>query len=162
MSASNDKNVVPPSKYKPTQLPILTTFSVYTGWPIVIFAFSHKACILTEHVFSEQGFPVFRRRWERVKKTKNKTLCHILAVKTCSPLLVRVFFLLVMPVRCHHRGMLTNDIRLFFHVFSSKTSCSEKLFKGEKFIDSFRVYFEDVILYLSCATGGCPAYVSCV
>lgn len=63
MSASNDKNVVPPSKYKPTQLPILTTFSVWPGSPVVIFTLSHKARILTRACFSEQGFPVFRRRW---------------------------------------------------------------------------------------------------
>lgn len=63
MSACNDKSVVPPSKYKPTQLPMLTTSSVYMDQPVVIFTFSHKACILTE----EQGFPVFRRSLEGVK-----------------------------------------------------------------------------------------------
>lgn len=70
MSASNDKNVVPPSKYKPTQLPILTTFSVYTDWPIVIFAFSHKACILTEHVFQNKDFLCLGGDGKELKKNK--------------------------------------------------------------------------------------------
>lgn len=78
MSASNDKNVVPPSKYKPTQLPILTTFSVWPGSPVVIFTLSHKACILTRACFSEQGFPVFRRRLEgKETHSRGKTFSHI-------------------------------------------------------------------------------------
>lgn len=78
MSASNDKNVVPLSKYKPTQLPILTTLSVYTGWLNMIMTFSHKACILTEHVFPEQGFPVFGREMGR-SCCSPLTNCHFAA-----------------------------------------------------------------------------------
>ena len=52
---------------------------------------------------------------------------------------------LVMPVKCHHGGMFTNDIIEFIvpHL------CSEKLFKEEQCIDCFKVsLIEDVISVL--------------
>lgn len=61
------------SKYKPTQLPILTAVSVYTGRLNMIFTFSHKACILTEHVFLNKDFLCLKEDW------KELTDCHFTA-----------------------------------------------------------------------------------
>lgn len=102
--------------------------------------FHTKRAFSRPNVFPEQGFPVFRRRWEGANKL---SLCRIPVVKTSSPLLCFEFFFLVMPVRNHHWGVLTNDMSL---------SLTQRQLVPKSSVLKMSL--------LSYATGGCPTYVS--
>ena len=130
---------------QPNCLP-LTTVSVYTGCPNVIFTFSHKVCIVSP----EQGFPVFGESWSGANKL---SLHCIQAVKNMFLFSCVLWGFLVMPVRYHDRGMSTNDIIEFIVPCLKLNGPLKSSIKK----DSVSVL---KMSYASYITGGCPTYVS--